>query len=65
MAFIRHDSENVYKAVALSHRAHPQLLLPLMNSPITPVFHPCITAQHLSTDLVIYLCDVGQVVTIM
>ena len=64
MAFIRCDSENVYKMAALSHRAHPQLSLPLMDSPIAPVFHPCIAAQHSSADLVIYSRDVGRVVTI-
>ncbi|KIK79499.1 hypothetical protein PAXRUDRAFT_28398 [Paxillus rubicundulus Ve08.2h10] len=47
------------------------LLPPLPIVPLNPdilsidvIFHPCIVAQCMSNDLVIYMCDLGQIITI-
>ncbi|KIK75555.1 hypothetical protein PAXRUDRAFT_18891 [Paxillus rubicundulus Ve08.2h10] len=31
---------------------------------VNSIFHPCVVAQHLSSEIVIYACKIGLVVTI-
>ena len=32
--------------------------------PIDAVYHPCVVAQHTTTDLVVYTCDLGRIITV-